>query len=66
MQEASLGVVVVVALFGGDFEDCSRELNQSSDYSPSLEMFVFTLPGNGLGSILAACVCVYLLFIYKP
>lgn len=55
--------VVVVAGCGGGFEDCSQELNQSGDYSPSVEMFAFTLPGNGLGPILAACAFVYLLFI---
>ena len=48
----------------GGFEDCSRELNQSSDYSPSLEMFVFTLPGMGLGrSLQPVCLFIYYLFI---
>lgn len=39
------------------------ELNQDDDCATSVEMFVFTLSGNSLGPLLAACVFIYYLFI---
>lgn len=39
------------------------ELNQDDDCATSVEMFVFMLPSNSLGPMLAACVFIYYLFI---
>lgn len=39
------------------------ELNQDDNCATSVEMFVFMLPGNSLGPMLAACVFIYYLFI---
>lgn len=64
VQEASLwgtGDWLNVARFVKGLWKLCWELNQSYDCSTSVEMFVFTLSGNGHG--LAACTFVYYLFI---